>query len=90
MGDPGLLDPPIEIGYQIQLTGSSPMIVCLCEGLNDKKLRAEIRGGARTLHDLKRSCGAGASCGSCVCDLKAMLAEHRQESDAAPQDVLSK
>lgn len=66
------------------------MIVCLCEGLNERRLRAEIRGGARTLHDLKRSCGAGASCGSCVCDLKAMLREHRDDAARSPQPVLSK
>ncbi len=55
------------------------MIVCLCEGLNERKLREAIRQGAGDVRKLVRHTGAGARCGSCACDLKRLVAEERAE-----------
>lgn len=55
------------------------MIICLCNALNEKRIRNEIRDGAATLRLLRKRCGAGGSCGQCVCDLKDMLSEAKTE-----------
>jgi bacterioferritin-associated ferredoxin len=47
------------------------MIVCICAGVDDRELQEHIEGGARSLADLERKCGAGGDCGSCrdmLCD----------------------
>jgi len=51
------------------------MIVCLCRGVSDQKLRALIAAGARTRAELRKACGAGTDCGKC----RAMLAELVEE-----------
>lgn len=66
------------------------MIVCLCEGLNDKQLRATIRDGASSVREIRKACGAGGTCGSCVCDLKDLLADERPEAQKRPRRLLSK
>ena len=53
------------------------MIVCLCLGLNERTVREQIRGGAANLHDLAKSCGAGADCAACHERLLAMILEER-------------
>ncbi|MBX2803112.1 MAG: (2Fe-2S)-binding protein [Myxococcales bacterium] len=58
------------------------MIVCLCEGLNDRRIARAIEEGCRTVQDLARSTGAGSQCGACGCELKRMLAEHRARARA--------
>ena len=65
------------------------MIVCICEGLNDKTLKAAIREGNTTLRSIRKACGAGGNCGSCVCDLKQMIREH-SDKHQAPTRLISK
>ena len=66
------------------------MIVCLCEGLNDKQLRATIREGADSVRAVRKACGAGGHCGSCVCDIRELLAETREDDDPVTDKLLSK
>jgi bacterioferritin-associated ferredoxin len=49
------------------------MIVCLCEGVNDRMIQREIAAGRTTVRALQESCGAGRQCGSCCSDLKRLL-----------------
>ena len=42
------------------------MLVCHCEGVNDKAIRAEIDRGAHDLDRVTERCGAGGRCGQCV------------------------
>jgi len=51
------------------------MIVCLCEGLNDSKLRSAIEDGADTVGKLCRRTKAGSHCGMCVSDLKELVSK---------------
>ncbi|MDA0713287.1 MAG: (2Fe-2S)-binding protein [bacterium] len=51
------------------------MIVCLCEGVSDKRIREEIECGACTLEDIKKECGAGGECGGCIFMLIEILNE---------------
>ena len=41
------------------------MVVCHCEALNDKAIRAVLVAGACTVDDVERACGAGGDCGGC-------------------------
>jgi bacterioferritin-associated ferredoxin len=49
------------------------MIICICEGVNDKTISKEIQRGASSVRAIRRRCGAGGGCGQCVADLKQML-----------------
>ena len=49
------------------------MIVCSCESLSERAVLARIDAGDRSMADLRRSCGAGSDCGSCVHQLRRLL-----------------
>lgn len=51
------------------------MIVCLCEAVPLGQVREAIEGGANSLAQIERACGAGRDCGSCHEYLNRMLAE---------------
>jgi len=56
------------------------MILCLCQGISDRTVRATIHGGAATLDDVVTACGAGSDCGACqeaVLDLLAAAGRRR-------------
>ena len=52
------------------------MIVCHCQVVSDKTIRAEIESGASTVGDVARRCGAGACCGACRPTIGALLTVH--------------
>ena len=80
------LDLLLENGYQLHTEGE--MIVCLCEGLNDRQLRAAIDcGGHRTVSALVRETRAGSHCGQCACDLKRLLRERQPIDVVEPAPV---
>jgi bacterioferritin-associated ferredoxin len=58
------------------------VIVCICRGVSDSKIREHIQRGASTLRDLQR-CGIGDQCGSCHNSLKSMLSAAAAERAAA-------
>jgi bacterioferritin-associated ferredoxin len=41
------------------------MIVCLCRGTAEPRIRAAIGSGAGTLDEVVEQCGAGGDCGAC-------------------------
>jgi len=61
------------------------MVVCLCQGVSDKRVRACIADGARTRQQVTDACGAGDGCGSCHRTIKTMIVEcRRQEARPLP------
>lgn len=56
------------------------MIVCLCEGVNEREVRRTIRGGARTVREVSRQCGAGTGCGMCKLHVRELLRERERDS----------
>lgn len=54
------------------------MTVCLCRGVPDRTIRAAIAGGASTVDDIHRVCGAGGDCGACHSTLAELVDEGRQ------------
>jgi bacterioferritin-associated ferredoxin len=41
------------------------MIVCHCNALNDRAIRAAVCAGARDADEVAERCGAGGDCGGC-------------------------
>ena len=52
------------------------MMVCLCHGVSERRVRREIEHGATTIDELAASCGAGAQCLGCHPTLDGLLVEH--------------
>jgi bacterioferritin-associated ferredoxin len=50
-------------------------MVCLCHGVNERRIRREIDNGATTIAELARGCQAGSCCEGCHPTLDEMLAE---------------
>ena len=50
------------------------MIVCHCEVVSDRVIKAEVVKGAVDPEDIAERCGAGAHCGSCRPTIGALLA----------------
>jgi len=64
------------------------MIICICEGVNDKTIQREITRGASSVHAIRRRCGAGRGCGHCVIDLQQMLQNTQREDEPAVPEAL--
>ena len=51
------------------------MVVCHCNAVNDRAIRAEILAGALDVDEVAERCAAGAHCGSCRPIVEALIAE---------------
>jgi bacterioferritin-associated ferredoxin len=62
------------------------MIVCHCEVVTDRGIRAAVDDGAETIDDIGQHCAAGTGCGGCwptIAALLAALSSGEQEQTAA-------
>jgi bacterioferritin-associated ferredoxin len=50
------------------------LLVCHCHRVCDRIIRECIDGGARSLDDIGRACGAGTACGGCQPTIGALIA----------------
>lgn len=64
------------------------MYICVCNALREDDLRQEMDKGARTIQDLAMRTGAGASCGSCVSQLKEFVDHHLEENPPSVSPTL--
>ena len=51
------------------------MIICLCRAVTDRVVQASMDGGAQTVAEVERACGAGAGCGMCRSTVAQMIDE---------------
>ena len=58
------------------------MIVCLCEGVRDRQIRAACREGARGSGAVKKACGAGTGCGQCQAQIECTVEVEGAHEDA--------
>ena len=58
------------------------MLVCHCHAVNDQMIRRCVDEGARSRHDIRKACGAGASCGSCQPVIDRLIALHHHGQKA--------
>jgi bacterioferritin-associated ferredoxin len=49
------------------------MLVCICKGINDRRIREEVQRGARSVSEVARACRAGTDCGSCVGQIREIV-----------------
>ena len=56
------------------------MYVCLCYGITERTIEAEIQQGAKSVMDLVKNTGAGGSCGQCIAQMKIMLDNAKPKS----------
>ena len=61
------------------------MIVCVCEGVSDREIAANIQAGASSLSELGRRCQAGLDCGRCREMIRGMLGERRRACATDPR-----
>ncbi len=50
------------------------MIVCVCNAVSDKDIRAAVKNGATQLRHLTRELGLGTCCGKCLPEAETALA----------------
>ena len=53
------------------------MVVCLCKGVNDKTIQDLVNQGATSVKEIMATCKAGSDCGSCICQVKDLVAKAR-------------
>lgn len=58
------------------------MLICLCNGISERKIRQLAREGASSWREVARGCGAGASCGGCRRAVDGLIREVRSELEA--------
>jgi len=51
------------------------MVVCHCNDVGDREIRAQVSAGARTVDEITDRCGAGGNCGGCVPVIEGIIAE---------------
>jgi bacterioferritin-associated ferredoxin len=59
------------------------MIVCLCRGVSDRKVRLAVLAGAASLSAVARACDAGRGCGACHEEIERLVDEGNQGEAAA-------
>ena len=64
------------------------MVVCLCQGVSDKKVRASIEAGARTRQQVTDACGAGDGCGTCHRTIKSLIVDCRGSNATASRPAV--
>ena len=62
------------------------MIVCVCQGVNDKTIERCAEAGAETVAQVARACRAGTHCGTCHQDIRELLERYhaRRAARSAP------
>lgn len=59
------------------------MYVCLCNAVSVRSVKSAIEGGAGTVDEVGRACGAGTDCGSCRETIGELIEE--QKAASAPR-----
>jgi bacterioferritin-associated ferredoxin len=58
------------------------VIVCHCNAISDRAIRAAVRDGARSCGEVARACNAGHQCGGCRPAIRELIA--CETTDASP------
>ena len=60
------------------------MYVCICNGLNERKVNEALTGGAVTVSRIYKHFGCAAKCGKCVPVMRDMLESFKGPGEAEP------
>lgn len=58
------------------------MYVCICNALNEGRVREVVATGCETVGEVYRACGARPQCGKCSCAIADMIRSQRCDSEA--------
>jgi len=58
------------------------MVVCLCQGVSEKRVRGAISAGAHSRKAVTKACGAGAGCGGCHAAIRELIREQQAQATA--------
>ena len=84
-GSVQLAEPPLA---EPNLPRVSPMFVCVCRAVSDRKIRQAVAAGACSVRELKDGLGLGSVCGRCVPEARQLIAECRNQQAARRLDEL--
>jgi bacterioferritin-associated ferredoxin len=59
------------------------LLVCHCQRICDRTIRASIQEGARSIKEVGKACGAGRGCGGCRPTIAELLVEERRPDASA-------
>ena len=62
------------------------MVVCLCKGVSDKKIRWLVQNGATNLKEVTSICKAGRDCGACITDVRSIVRTTRAQLKLSQTD----
>lgn len=58
------------------------MLVCNCNGISEREVKAAVRHGAERWHDVHEYYECAPACGKCACDIADVIADHRESTGA--------
>lgn len=61
------------------------MVVCLCQGISEKRVLAAIRTGASTRQQVTKACRAGGGCGGCHDVIKDLIRAEQASAHRTPE-----
>lgn len=83
-----MVDTVIDFHSQLGQT-LLPMLVCHCQSVSDREIRAVVRSGARTRSQVARACRAGSRCGGCAPTIDQILETEQVPPPLMPQDGMT-
>lgn len=63
------------------------MIVCVCKGVSDRRIREAVREGCVSVKAVSRELGVATQCGKCACHARDVVHEELASQPAAPAGV---
>lgn len=60
------------------------MLVCLCKGVSDKKIKNLLHQGVRSLRDVMGACQAGSDCGTCISHIRKLIDDQAVPGETCP------
>jgi bacterioferritin-associated ferredoxin len=64
------------------------VIICHCQAVSERAIRAAVRDGARCRRSVARACAAGRSCGGCTLAIDEIVNNEVAKLEAQPHHGL--
>lgn len=65
------------------------MYVCVCQGVTDSQIRAEVNAGATSMRDLRNRLGVASQCGACGKCARHLLKEELRQQAGLDETLLT-
>lgn len=64
------------------------MVVCLCKGVSDKKIRWLVQNGSTSVREVMATSQAGKDCGTCICEVKKLVDDTKAQSTGGDEGMV--